>query len=318
MTGRTARSQAPAAGSAVALVALAAAIWGTDALFRRGLALDLAAPAVVFFEHLLLAAATLPWLRRIRWGRLDGRQLGALAIIGVGTSAVATAMFTAAFRYGDPNTPLLLQKLQPLIAVVAAHALLGERQHRRFWPLLVAGLAAAYLIAFADPTDLTLESAAAGGLAVGAAALWAMGTVLGRYLTPSLSFKELTAARFAIGLPAAGLLVLIVPTGGEALLPVGSDWVAVAGLAAVPGLAGLLIYYRGLGGTPASAATLAELAFPASALVVNYLAFGDTLTATQALGLVLLVVTLVVLSSLQRSGAPAVEPTEERLAPPVG
>ena len=42
-----------------------------------------------------------------------------------GASAVATALFTQAFRYGDPVTPLVLQKLQPVIAVVAAALLLG-------------------------------------------------------------------------------------------------------------------------------------------------------------------------------------------------
>ena len=36
------------------LVALGAGLWGTDALFRRGLALELPASTVVFWEHLIL------------------------------------------------------------------------------------------------------------------------------------------------------------------------------------------------------------------------------------------------------------------------
>ena len=40
-------------------------------------------------------------------------------------------------------------------------------------------------------------------------------------------------------------------------------------LALVPGLIGLLLYYRGLASTPASLATLAELAFPITGVLVN-------------------------------------------------
>jgi drug/metabolite transporter (DMT)-like permease len=50
----------------------------------------------------------------------------------------------------------------------------------------------------------------------------------------------------------------------------------------------MLIYYRGLSRTPASAATLAELAFPLSAALVNYLAFDAVLTASQWTGMAIL------------------------------
>jgi hypothetical protein len=41
-------------------VAAGASLWGTDALFCRGLALELAAPTLVFREHVALALATAP------------------------------------------------------------------------------------------------------------------------------------------------------------------------------------------------------------------------------------------------------------------
>ncbi|MEX2486999.1 MAG: hypothetical protein WD377_05225, partial [Nitriliruptoraceae bacterium] len=71
-------------------------------------------------------------------------------------------------------------------------------------------------------------------------------------------------------------------------------------LAAVPGLLSLLVYYRGLRSTPASAATIAELAFPLAALSVNYVAFGAVLTATQTVGVIVLSATLVVMSRVGR------------------
>jgi drug/metabolite transporter (DMT)-like permease len=273
----------------IGLVALAAALWGTDALFRRGLALELPAATVVFFEHIVLVLLTVPWLIR-SGGKVARLGLGdwvALVLIGAGASATATILFTMAFSYGDPNTPLLLQKLQPLVAVLGARLLLGEALLSRYWVFLVAGLGGAYLVAFPDPFEVSVSQLAPALLAVGAAALWGMGTVLGRRLSARLEFRELTAWRFAIGLPAAGL-IWVLQSGGPVGLASGQDLLAIVALALVPGLGAMLLYYRGLSRTPASAATLAELTFPLSAALVNYLAFGAVLSLSQWAGMALL------------------------------
>jgi drug/metabolite transporter, DME family len=299
------------------LVALGAGLWGTDALLRRGLALDLPASTVVFYEHLVLAALMLPVLLRVPWRRLSSGDLACLLLIGVGASAVATGLFTMAFRYGEPTTPLLLQKLQPFVAILGARLLLGERIRPRFVPYLAGAVVAAWLITFPDPLQVRPREAAAGALAAGAAVLWAMGTVLGRRLSARLSFTELTAARFGIGLPAAFLIVLLV--GGTSDLAIErTSVVPLVLLALIPGLLALLLYYRGLRSTPASAATVAELAFPLSALLLNWLAFGTTLVATQALGLAALAAILVRMSLPSPRNEPWVDsaPPEARRTGP--
>jgi drug/metabolite transporter (DMT)-like permease len=281
----------------VAVVALAAALWGSDALFRRGLALDLPASTVVFAEHLLLVAVTAPLLWRSRralraFSRAD--WLSAV-MIGAGASATATVLFTASFRYGDPNAVLLLQKLQPVIAVVAAVVLLGERLRPRFGLFFVSAVVGGWLIAFDNPLAVTPRSAQAAGLALGAATLWAFGTVLGRRLAPRIDAPGLTALRFGIGLPVAGLLLLGFEGPAGFAMPVAA-LPALVGLALVPGLLALWLYYRGLRRTPASVATIAELAFPLSAILINRLAFGEIPTATQWAGVAVLSATLVAMS----------------------
>lgn len=290
------------ARSGIGLVALAAGLWGTDALFRRGLALELPAATVVFAEHLLLAAITAPLLWRDRQA-LRGLSRGdwtAVLLIGAGASATATVLFTAAFRYGDPTSVLLLQKLQPVVAVVAAMVLLGERLRPRFGLYFFAAVAGGWLIAFADPLAVSVRSAQAALLAVGAATLWAFGTVLGRRLAVVVAAPTLAALRFVVGLPASAILVLLFVGTGGLRVPTGAV-VPLVGLALIPGLLALSLYYRGLRTTPASAATLAELAFPLSAILVNRLAFGATLTPTQWAGVAVLMVTLVIMS-LQPGG----------------
>lgn len=283
---------------------LGAALWGTDALFRRGLALELPSPTVVALEHLILTAVTLPILlrRRHELAKLSRKEWVALVIIGVGASATATILFTAAFRYGDPTTPLLLQKLQPLVAVSGASLLLGERLLPRFGWFLGAGVGGAFLLAFPDPTAVTVERLTPALLAIGAAVLWGLGTVLGRQVLSSLDRTTLTAARFTIGLPAAAVLMLAFADGTGISTMTAGDWWALVLLALIPGLLAILAYYRGLESTPASAATIGELAFPVSAAAINYVAFGTTLATSQWIGALLLVATITTMSWLSREG----------------
>lgn len=301
MSDRSARSQR--SGSGFLFVVAGAALWGTDALFRRGLALELDASTLVFLEHAVLVVLTFPflWRGRTQIRRLRPSDWLCAVLIGAGSSALATILFTAAFRYGDPTTPLLLQKLQPLVAVIGARLLLGEKLLPRFASFLLLSLGGAFLIAFPNPAAVSVTAVVPALLALGAAALWGMGTVLGRRLAPRLSFQVLTAIRFAIGLPAAGVLMLIVQEGPLSIQLTSREALAVISLALVPGLFALMLYYRGLRTTPASAATIAELAFPLTAAGLNYAVFGTSLSPTQWVGAALLTGTISVMSWYSRT-----------------
>jgi drug/metabolite transporter (DMT)-like permease len=102
------------------------------------------------------------------------------------------------------------------------------------------------------------------------------------------------------------VLLLALAPAGPALRAGSDDVLPILALALVPGLVALLLYYRGLRTTPAAAATLAELAFPFTALVVNAVAFDTVLTATQLAGAALLAGTVVALTFANRHGDRAV------------
>lgn len=285
-------------------VVLAASLWGTSGILRSGLALELPAPTVVAYEHLLLTLFTLPWLpgalRTLR--RLSAAARFAIVLIGVGASALATTLFTLAFTYGDPTTPLLLQKLQPVIAVLGAALLLGERPTRRFLPLAFVALVGGYLISFPDPLAVSVDRLAPALLAVAAAALWAAGTVLGRAVAPDLPTMHLTTLRFAIGLPAA-LLFSVVRLGPSGLAISSADVLPLVALALGPGLLAMALYYRGLAGTPASLATFGELAFPFTAVLLGGLVAGQEVVSSQWFGLALLLTAITTLTLVSRRRA---------------
>ena len=141
------------------LVATAAALWGSDAILRRYLTVgDLSASVIVFLEHALLVVATLPWLLRSGTAlrRLNRGDWISVVLIGGGASILATTLFTKAFSYGDFVAPALLQKLQPAVAVLLAAVLLGERLMKRYWFFFIGGLLGAFLIAFPDPSNITV------------------------------------------------------------------------------------------------------------------------------------------------------------------
>jgi DME family drug/metabolite transporter len=274
------------------LVALGAGLWGTDALFRNSLARQVSAPTLVFAEHLVLVLVLLPFLpRSVRaFAGLATRGRLAVVAIGAGASAVATVLFTMAFRissrHGDFVTPVVVQHLQPVIAIAGAVLLLGERVRTRFVAFAVPGIAGVWLITFPNPFDVTVSRLSVVLLALGAAVLWAAGTVLGRMVSRHLEPVELTTLRFLFGLPAAALIVQL--SRDTFWVPDLRSTGAVVGLALVPGLLAMVLYYVGLRRTAASRATLAELAYPLTAAIVGIVLGSSTagagLTTSQWLG----------------------------------
>jgi DME family drug/metabolite transporter len=297
----------------VVLIAAAAAMWGTDALFRRPLAHSISAATVVFGEHVLLALLTLPLLvpalRAL--ARAGARYVVAAVAVGAGASAVATILFTQAFVHGDPITPVVLQKVQPLVAIAGARLVLGEEPRRRFAWFLLPALAGIWLIAFPHPLDVHARGLEPIAEALAAAVLWGLGTVFGRYLARRLSFEHIVTLRFSFGLVASAAAL---PILGASAYAGAHDSLWIAYLAIVTGLAALTLYYYGLKRTPAMLASLAELAYPVTAVIVGYVAFGANLSWTQWLGVLVTVAIVSLLPAPRRTSLVKVPAADAGLA----
>jgi drug/metabolite transporter, DME family len=272
----------------VVLISVAAAMWGLDGLIRRPLSSSTSAFTIVFGEHVVLVALTLPLLVpafRALW-RAGPAYVAAGIVVGAGASAIATILFTKALFHGDFITVVVLQKAQPLIVVIGAWLVLGERPRPGFAWFLLAALAGLWLIALPHPLDPHARGLTPIVETSAAAALWGLGTVFGRFLGRRLAFEQVTTVRFAFGLVASACALPIV--GASAFSNVhDSFWIAV--LALVTGLFALGLYYYGLRRTPALLAALGELAFPVTAALVGIYVFDSSLRWTQWLGVALTV-----------------------------
>jgi drug/metabolite transporter (DMT)-like permease len=265
----------------VIFVAIAATLWASDAYFRNQLVKHLTANEIVVAEDALIALLLVPVLLRSGRdiGKLGARGWIAIGLIAAGAQALATILFTKSFSYGMYSETFVLQQTQPLIAITLAWIVLGERRRPWFWPAVAVALIAVYLVVqapyitlqhpLAPITALSQGRTEAGLYALGAAALWASGTVLGRYALGSISFWTMTALRFTVALPVLVVIVLVAEgTAGFTHYTL-SDFVPnLLGIALLPGLLALLLYYRALAKTPASLATIAEMAFPVAATLI--------------------------------------------------
>ena len=296
------------------LIFIAAMLWASDAPFRYHLTRELSASFIVLAEHAVNILLVLPFvvsgwqeIRVLTW-----RQWVAVLVIGVGASALASILFTKTFSYVNPSVAIVLQKLQPLVAISLAAIFLRERIGKRFWLWALVALAGAYIISF---PDLRPQLYAGEGwnpntvgvlLAVGAAALWALGTVVGRYaLGTAMRFQTLTALRFLV----AFVFLLFLNARAETFATVSmlsaKDVLFIIIVAVTSGFVSLMVYYKGLQHTKASIATIAEIGFPFLAVIVNAAALSMFVQPMQLAGMLLLLLAVWQLTRVNRTESAA-------------
>ena len=299
-----------------ALVFLAAALWATDAPFRTHLTQGLSSNFIVLGEHVISALIAIPILL-FNWGHLkniSAREWFAILFIGVCGSALAAVAFTESFHYVNPSVSIVLQKIQPLIAIALAWWMLGERMHKNFWLWTIVALGAAYLVSFPNLVPQLYAGEAfnpnfvGSALALTAAALWGASTVFGKYVLRTAAFQTLTSLRFVVG-----LIFLVILNAAQGTFPApgvitGTDVFFLFIVALTSGVFSLFLYYYGLQFTKASIATIAELGFPLAAVFVNaYFIPGNQAAGTyfglfpgQWLGTILLLIAMLMLSRVNR------------------
>ena len=278
------------------LIFLAAMLWATDAPFRVHLTKELSSSFIVLAEHFVSVLFMLPILFL---GLKDLKQLRvkewlAVLFIAIGGSALAAVAFTESFHYVNPSVAILLQKLQPFIAIGLASVVLKEALGKRFW--LFAGLAVvgAYLISFPNlipqtfPGETFNANITGVALALVAAFFWGASTVFGKFVLAKANFKMMTALRFVF----AFIFLLVLNISGHSFptwsAVTNTDYLFIVIIALTSGVVALFLYYKGLETTRASVATIAELGFPMAAIVVNWIFLDAKLAPMQFLGVAIL------------------------------
>jgi drug/metabolite transporter (DMT)-like permease len=129
-----------------------------------------------------------------------------------------------------------------------------------------------------------------------------------------MEFQHILSLRFFFGLIASAIAL---PIMGASAYSNRHDSVLILYLALVTGLAALTLYYYGLQRTPAVLSSLAELTYPAVAVIAGIYAYDQHLSWTQWLGVALILGTVTLLP-VRRRRIVAEKPSELLAAPATG
>lgn len=279
------------------LVIIACLFWAMDTLIRYPLVDRQINPLnIVFYEHvilvLLFSLKLIPAIKRI--GELKIADVFSFLVIGAGGSALATLAFTESFRYLNPSLVILLQKLQPAIAIVMAAAILKEEIHKQFlvWAFIcmIGGLLVSspdilrfYDLVVSDYGKVTSDNALKGYGLVGISILgWGATTVFGKRLS-MVGFEPnvIMGGRFFIGLCT---LIPLMTWDQNLILPQAEDYLRIIIMVLISGALAMWLYYQGLKRLTARTTAIAEMFFPFFAIIVNWFFLGKQLSELQLLG----------------------------------
>lgn len=287
-------------------IVIAAILWAVEGIVFLPSLYHLDVGLVVFLLHAFGFAYMLfilIWERK-ELSKMDKKDWGAfflVALLGgsIGTLAITKALFFVNFV--PLSIVVLLQKLQPVFAILLAIVILKERPPRIFYLYALLALFGAYLITFGfnvpnlDVGDKLFQAAS---LALLAAFAFGAGTVFGKRALQKVNFRVGTSLRFGLTMLIMALAVTAFGTWGDLTKVTSADIRTFVLIAVTTSGFGIFFYYYGLKKVLASQSTILELAYPAAAILLDYFLHGTILSWAQWLGIIILLLVTVRISFL--------------------
>src|SRR5438094_2422828 len=197
------------------LVALGAALWGTESAWRIPLNAVFDAKVIVFWEHVLILIMFLPILisRLHEIPKVNAHAWGFLLFSGFAGSAVGTIFFSLALNHGNPTVVNVILNIQPVISTIGAFLLFGDRLARPFFFYAAVAIVAGVFVSVTNPSMIGVSFEQAGlnlgtGYALICALFWGLSTVAGRGVMMGMSLRLASSMRIAVGLACMTLILL--------------------------------------------------------------------------------------------------------------
>jgi len=289
-------------------IVIASILWSFDGVLRRSL-YTLPPTVVVFYEHLLgflillpFVVKDLPLLKTLR-----RQDLLAFIWISIMSGVLGTVLYTSALgqvNFIQYSVVVLLQQIEPLIALIFAWVILKEKITPKFLVWAIPAVIAAYLVSF--PTLSVNISQQSGQIkamlmAIGAAFAWGSSTAFSRFALLKYPYKLALAVRFGLTLPFALGFVYLTKSATQLTAFSRPQWLAILGIVLTTGMVAMLIYYRGLKFTQAKVSAIVELTWPLSAIFIGFYFFNERLTLTQIFGAAVLLISMYKISFMQKN-----------------
>jgi drug/metabolite transporter (DMT)-like permease len=272
-------------------------LWSVDTLIRYPLLERVNPTTMVLIEHLFLVLYFIPllFINQFSFKKINASHLLAFVVIGVVGSAASTLAFTKAFSLVNPSLVILLQKLQPFVAISLSSLILKEKLKLNFFLYGTIAFIGALMISlpdilplFTSANDVSSAPLIGYALALFAVVGWGASTVYGKQLSlKEFSESEIMAGRFIFGF----IFLTFYATATQAWPTTDLSYevyLKILVMVFLSGLLGMYLYYRGLRQLPAHTTAIAELFFPLSAVAVNWIVLGQSLKPLQIAGGIIL------------------------------
>jgi DME family drug/metabolite transporter len=293
------------------LIAIAAASWGTTGATMTLLSREAAAsPLLVGWCRLAVAAPFLvlaavyvarrgPPSSRRPWP--SATDLPLCAALGLAMAAYQVCYFRAVTLVGVAVAALLAICSAPLQIAVLAAVFLGERltsMVRLSLGMAVAGTAL-LVVGPRGLDDIAGHFGLGALLALGAGVSYAVYAVAAKGLLARVTPLAVAAITFAL---AAVLLAPALLAEAAPMRAMSAGWPLLLYLGVGPTAIAYALFTAGLGRVPATAAGIVSLLEPLTATTLGLAVFGERLGTTGAIGALLLLAALVVLTRGQVRG----------------
>lgn len=291
---------------ASSLVVIAASLWAVDGIVLRPLLYSLPVPLVVFIESSIVAILLSPFfvnklssLKNLK--RKDWIAFFGVALLGgaVGTMAITKALFYVNFV--NLSIVILLQKLQPIFAISLATIFLKEKLPKEFFIWAGLAIVGAYFMTFglSAPNFSTGDKTTIAALfALLAAFSFSSSTVLSKRALRNVDYEMGTYLRFFL----SSIIMLIIASFTGDIMSISiittKQIIIFLIIAFTTGGAAIFLYYYGLKKISASVASICELAFPLTAVVLEYFVHGNILSPVQWIGAIILLLSIVRVSGI--------------------
>ncbi len=290
----------------VLAVVIAALLWSLDGIFLRPQLASISPTLVVFLEHSLGFIILLPFLfiYKSELKKITKKQWGTIFWVALFGGALGTTFFTKALfltGFVDVSVVILLQKFQPIFAILLSAIILRERFPAKFYIYAICALIGGYFVTFKDPTSINFGSATTmmAIFSLLAAFSWGSSTTFGKYSLKNINYGLLSALRFGFT-----IIIMLIPAIKyfSTLTSIESSvWRTLIIIVFTSGAVAMYLYYYGLKKIPASLATLCELAWPFSAVIFDYFFNHNILSATQIIGAIVLVIAVTLATRLNKT-----------------
>ncbi|MBM36822.1 MAG: hypothetical protein CL460_06610 [Acidimicrobiaceae bacterium] len=270
----------------VPAAAIAMVGWAASGVIAKGIT-ELGALAVVFWRMWIYAVIVLLFLKlRGTPLRRDSLRVSWRGGISLGADIM---LFFSAVRLTTVANATVIGSCQPLIMLLIAGRLFGERPKRHHWFLALVAICGVAIVMFGS-TGVQGWSPKGDLLAVAVVAAWT-----GYFVFSKLSSRQIESSQYT-GATALICALFATPfalaSGQVFTMPSSNAWVWLVVLSIGPGFTSHMLMNWSLSRIPAWLGSTLTLAIPVTATVMAWIFLGEEVAALQFAGMAVVLVTL--------------------------